>query len=75
MFLFAYLDWKALATCQDSKTCRDHLQDYLIEKVGESIALSMDIGSFIRFIRLLNLLCTLALTDIFVNHFKLRFFK
>ena len=32
VFLFAYVDWHALAQCTDETTCRDKFSSYLIEK-------------------------------------------
>ena len=33
VFLFAYLDWRALLQCVDEDSCHDSFRDYIIEKV------------------------------------------
>ena len=33
VFLLAYLDWEALATCTDESTCHDSFDRYVVEKV------------------------------------------
>lgn len=39
VFLFAYVDWNALATCTDETTCRAHLSSYLIDKPFHRVSL------------------------------------
>jgi autophagy-related protein 9 len=39
VFLFAYVDWHALATCKDETTCQHHLVAYLIDKPFRRVSL------------------------------------
>ena len=50
VFLFAYIDWRELTTCQDSSSCHEELNDYMISKVR------MDISHFIK-TNIFELLC------------------